>query len=137
MNWPIRVNDQITYLLQIDRDRHGPCPVAHTFLPIDQAVLYVLDEHPLTQATASQISALTDFLAQIYEGDLAEMGVGVDPLEWDFADRRLMRMICAAVLAGRVPDIALLKRKYNLRDEHGTWHERHWEIVFRALVAGE
>jgi hypothetical protein len=129
MNWPIRVNDNIDYLLQIER-REG----SHTLSPLGHAELYVLSGCSITHATPEQISALTNSIVKIHEDDLATMGVRCHLYEWDFADRCLMRMICAAVLAGRPADIAGLKRTHDLPDRHGSWDEAHWDIVFRALV---
>jgi lactam utilization protein B len=129
VNWPIRVDHHIDYLLQIER-REG----SHTLSPLDRTELYVLSERSIAHATSSQISALTNSIVRIHENDLAAMGVRSHLYEWDFADRRLLRMICAAVLAGRPSDIAMLKATHDLPDRHGTWDDAHWNIVFRALV---
>ncbi len=129
MNWTIRVDDRIDYLLLITR-REG----SHTLSPLDGTEHFVLSECSITHATPEQISALTNFVVNIHEDDLAAMGVRSHLYEWDFADRRLMRMICAAILSGRPADIAGLKAAHNLPHRHGTWDDSHWGIVFRALV---
>jgi hypothetical protein len=129
MDWPICVDDEIDYLLQIDR-REG----SHTLSPLYGVEIYVLSECSITHATPEQISALTNLTVNVHEDDLAAMGVQSHLYEWDFADRRLMRMICAAILAGRPADIAGLKAAHNLPDRHGTWDDSHWDIVFRTLV---
>jgi len=129
MNWLVRVSDAIDFLLQIER-REG----SHTLSPLAHLELYVLGECSITYATPDQISALTNSIAKIHEDHLAAFGVRSHLYEWDFADRRLMRMICAAVLDGRPADIAGLKRRHNLPHRHGTWNDRHWDIVFRTLV---
>jgi hypothetical protein len=128
------MNLRASYLLQIDRYRPGPRPAWHNFLPLDRAELFVLDVESVAHATLPQISALGYHLVQIYEGDLASMGLGIDLYEWDLQDKRLMRMICAAALAGRHPDVMLLKAKYGLREKQGTWDEAHWNVAFRKLV---
>jgi hypothetical protein len=128
-NPSICVNDHIDYLLQIER-REG----SHTLSPLDHAEIYVLNRRSITHAISSQIFALTNFIVKIHEDDLAAMGVRSHLYEWDFADRRLMRMICAAILSGRPADIAMLKAKHNLPDRHGVWDDAHWDIVFCALL---
>ena len=129
MNGPIRVDYEIDYLLQVDR-REG----SHTLSPLNCAEIYVLSEYSILHAMSLQISALTKFAVEIHENDLAAIGVQSHLYEWDFADRRLMRMICAAILADRPADIAGLKAAHNLPHRHGTWDDSHWGIVFRALV---
>ena len=121
----MKLPEEIIYLLKIDRRSPWPRPYWRTFLPLDRAELYVLEKQSIEPAKPSQIPDFKDHLVQIYEGDLACMGLGLDPFEWDCCDRRFLRMVFAAICDNSKFDIRTIKIRLALPEDHSTWDEAH------------
>jgi hypothetical protein len=102
------------------------------FSPLDGFGSFILDGDPCRRATITTPSSVP--LVQFHERKFTDFRMKPDPFDWDFADRRLMEMICAAVLAGRMFSIPAIKFKHELHDDHGTWDDANWHLVAQELI---